>query len=408
MRGLDDRVFGGRFLIGAFVVILAVGFRVCPAQQFVWQPYLTNTTPRGTTVNWKASRATGGKVEYDLVRYYRKNDSLRWEKTVGNDLNTHHLRISNLLDNTTYAYRVVLTGGVESEVEFFSTFPVKEEEFSFLVYGDTRTFPDRHRVVAEAIAGDPSDLRFVLHTGDLVESPVGTRWNNFFGAIQTYASSIPLFPVLGNHEQNDDSYFEAFDLPPGGGYRNKRWYSFDCAGLHVVALDSNGNFGRANFIQQREWLEKDLTENDKPLTVVFFHHPIFSSVYSKGRDIGLADSWHPLFVEYRVDLVFSGHVHSYERIVKDGITYVVTGGGGAPTGRLESRISGSKKAVGDTLHYLRISISSDEIVGKMIEVARVVREDGTEGRAGANSYIQRTGIVKDSFRLKIKEKLPAS
>ena len=38
----------------------------------------------------------------------------------------------------------------------------------------------------------------------------------------------------------------------------------------------------------------------------------------------------PLLEEHDVDLVLNGHDHNYERLMVNGIPYVVTGGGGAP------------------------------------------------------------------------------
>jgi hypothetical protein len=47
-------------------------------------------------------------------------------------------------------------------------------------------------------------------------------------------------------------------------------------------------------------------------------------------DAALRRRYAPLFRRHDVTLVLSGHNHLYERIVRDGVTYVTTGGGGAP------------------------------------------------------------------------------
>ena len=65
-------------------------------------------------------------------------------------------------------------------------------------------------------------------------------------------------------------------------------------------------------------------------TVVFFHIPPYSSGREHGSDLGVRAVMEPLFRQYGIDLVFNGHDHDYERSVANGITYIVTGGGGAP------------------------------------------------------------------------------
>ena len=38
----------------------------------------------------------------------------------------------------------------------------------------------------------------------------------------------------------------------------------------------------------------------------------------------------PLFERYKVHAVFCGHGHNYQHHLKNGVHYIVTGGGGAP------------------------------------------------------------------------------
>ena len=82
--------------------------------------------------------------------------------------------------------------------------------------------------------------------------------------------------------------------------------------------------------EQYRWLEGELQKfAGKTWKFVFFHEPLYSSGVH-GPDLALRDALHPLFVRYGVDLVFTGHDHDYERSAADGVTYIVTGGFGAP------------------------------------------------------------------------------
>src|SRR5262249_3575199 len=70
--------------------------------------------------------------------------------------------------------------------------------------------------------------------------------------------------------------------------------------------------------------------------VVYFHH----APYSSGpHGSTLAMRWP--FKAWGADLVLSGHDHIYERVVVDGLTYLVDGLGGAPFYTLGTPIEGS-------------------------------------------------------------------
>jgi hypothetical protein len=82
-----------------------------------------------------------------------------------------------------------------------------------------------------------------------------------------------------------------------------------------------------------DWLMDDLAGNYE-FIVVSFHNPMYSvradrpDRWAQGES--LRDTFHDLFIQYGVDIVFNGHDHQYYRTVRDDIQYIVTGGGGAP------------------------------------------------------------------------------
>lgn len=367
----------------------------------IWGPYLTLKNRSTIVINWKSDRPTAGTVKYDTSDFYLREDRLRRTKE-GNKKERlfHHVELSKLKPATKYVYRISDRPG-SGGVNRFETPEKQPERFSFLVYGDSQTCAIRHRLVASEMALDPFDPSFVLHAGDLVVSPISSHWADFFWAIEPLSSSTPLLPTLGNHEKNDESYYKAFALPEGDGNYGKQWYSFSYGRTKFIVLDSNSNLmGLSNFIAERNWLEKQLKENDRPVTVVMFHHPIYSSVYSTGADTGLASSWGALFEKYGVDLVFSGHVHSYERIEKNGITYIVTGGGGGPTGSLSSSLDTSQTVVDNALHYVRVVVNESELELQMVEVARL--DGGSDrGRTGCYLGLRRTGVIRDEAVIRI-------
>jgi acid phosphatase type 7 len=121
-------------------------------------------------------------------------------------------------------------------------------------------------------------------------------------------------PVPGNHEyrtQGAAGYFGYFGRR--AGQRTKGYYSFDLAGWHLVALNSNcGAVGGCEAgSAQESWLRADLAANPERCTLAFWHHPRFSSGYH-GSDSRYRAFWAALY-EADADVVLVGHDHDYER-----------------------------------------------------------------------------------------------
>lgn len=137
--------------------------------------------------------------------------------------------------------------------------------------------------------------------------------------------------MSGNHDYETDDgapFLRAFVLPEHdvSGYERERWYSFDWGQIHFVALNSE-----LGIQEQIEWLDADLEANERPWTVVYTHKGPFSSG-DHGGNRTFRDRIVPFLEHHRVDVVFSGHDHHYERShVLNGVTYIVTGGGGRGT-----------------------------------------------------------------------------
>jgi predicted phosphodiesterase len=192
-----------------------------------------------------------------------------------------------------------------------------------IVYGDSRTNHEIHKkIVGHMQTFKP---QAVFSTGDQVnDGRIPDEWAVFNGIIAPIRKTSEFYPVLGNHERNAELYFKNFQLPG-----NERWYSVRRGPMIFFMLDSNWLIGPGS--NQHAWLEKELQNvpRDVKFVAAVFHHPAVSSgPYPDEKN--LQRRLLPLLEKYRVDIVFVGHEHVYERSFKDGITHVTTGGGGAP------------------------------------------------------------------------------
>jgi predicted phosphodiesterase len=281
-------------------------------------PYLQSVTTDNVIVVWNTDQLATSHVNYGPTTAY----SFSVNSTL--PLTHHALTLTGLAPDTVYHYQIASNGQPLSGDNAFRTADSPtQSDFSFVAFGDTRTGHSAHQSVVDRIVALGPD--FVLHTGDFVND--GTRaseWTTFFAIEQNLLRQAPLFGVLGNHEKNSTHYFDAFHLPG-----NEQWYSFDYGNAHFVALRLDGYADYTPGSTQYAWLENDLANTNTLWKIVFLHPPLHSSGRHGGnRDVRSALG--PLFADYGVDLVFSGHDHDYERSIVGNVVYIVTGGGGAP------------------------------------------------------------------------------
>lgn len=236
-----------------------------------------------------------------------------------------------------------------------------KDRFTFIAYGDNRSGwgdPGIHQSLINHM--ELEKAAFVLNTGDLVfRGEKQSDWDLLFKQIHRIFTSIPFQPSMGNHDYSkDNNYGHYFGLGPD----SDKYYYFSYGKAEFIALDTAQNFGPGS--PQYQFLEKRLQQikGHSPI-VVFFHHPAYS--WSKhSSDPRVLGYLVPLFEKYGVDLVLTGHDHNYQRIGPiNGVTYIVTGGGGGPLYRVrENPLLKSYKVV---YHYIVFEVDGQKIVGTM-------------------------------------------
>ncbi|MBN2582026.1 MAG: metallophosphoesterase [Planctomycetes bacterium] len=275
----------------------------------------------------------------------------------------HTLKLSRLIPGATYRYFVTCDG--QTVEGLFRTAPPRcaKTPVRFVAYGDTRTYPERHRRVIDAMARQlPID--FVLHTGDLVENgDVWTNWpRDYFGPARAMLALSTWWTVRGNHEGQGPLYRDLLALPD-----NELYYSFDFGNVHCAMLDSYVNAdrlpeGRADPEMVR-WLEHDLASTKADWIVVAYHEPTFN-IGGHGSTWGQSDVL-PILEKYGVDIVVTGHSHLYERFKPIGprggkpIIHIVSGGGGAPT--YPTRPSPILAQAHSTIHFCLFEVCGNHL-----------------------------------------------
>ena len=192
----------------------------------------------------------------------------------------------------------------------------------FALMGDSGSGDDAQLAVAQAMLTYFDTARrfpFVLMLGD-----------NLYDDDYTNEFSIPYKPLLdrgvkfyaalGNHDRDLEIHFKPFNM----GDRDR--YAFDQGNARFAVLNSN----HPGDPEQIKWLDGVFTNAGTKWRIAYFHHPLYSSGQheAESRDV-IRPALEAALVRNRVDVVFSGHEHLYERIKpQNGVRYFVSGGGG--------------------------------------------------------------------------------
>jgi hypothetical protein len=257
----------------------------------------------------------------------------------------------------------------------------------FAAFGDSGDGGADQEAVRRQLRTVPMDL--IVHVGDIAYPKGALREleSRVFAMYPELFRSLAIFPVAGNHEYRTAGaapFREVFALPENGGPAGReRWYSFDWGDVHFVALDTE-RIGR----EQAAWLERDLSRNALPWVVVYAHRPPFSSG-AHGGDASFVRWFVPILERHAVPLVLVGHEHHYERFrPRNGVTYVITGGGGR--GVRPVRPSASTAFAAAVLQFVLVEIEGDTLALHAIDATGrefdqvVIRKRAASSRPGSS------------------------
>lgn len=260
-----------------------------------------------------------------------------------------------------------------------------DSPFRFIAYGDARFHdpkdieaanPPVRQALVQAIA--EVHPAFICFGGDIVYNGYDTNdWKIWDSETAVWrANGIPVYPALGNHDLHGDekialaNYFQRFpDL------KNSRYYSVRIANTLLLTLDSSLPETSG---PQGEWFLGELAHVPADVDFVFvvLHHPPYTSS-SDAKKLGGGHSARSpeqemaKVLEIRQQtlhariVVFSGHVHNYERHEHGGVTYFVTGGAGAHAYPIERAPDDPFQSKEINYHYLLAEVDHDKLIVTM-------------------------------------------
>ncbi len=308
----------------------------------VKEPWLRQVDCRSATIMWETDSAADSRVDYGTTQ---PGESFVLDPAL---VTRHRVVLTALKPGTTYAY-AASSGRAVSRSDSFTTAPAGAPGFRFAIYGDSRSDPAVHAQVARNILDSAPAL--VFHTGDLVGR--GTDYSlwqtEFFEPARELLMSVPVVPVPGNHEYSGTEpswFYYFFDRPLG-----RSWWSLTYQTVRFIGLDTSVDYTPGS--PQHTWLLQEFAApqyGSATWHIVIFHHPAFSAT-AHGDDPGVRKHLVPLFEQNKVDVVFQGHSHTYERYQHHGICYIVTAGGGAPLYPLLPDVTPPVRQVGRSVHH---------------------------------------------------------
>jgi HEAT repeat protein len=311
-------------------------------------PYLQAATQTSMVVMWETNLAADAKVLYGETSALGREAASRvrqrpFDHAQGRpelvEGRLHSVNVTGLAPGSRYYYKVVC-GAVQSEIYAFKTAPPPDaQRITFVAYGDNRGGIQKHRLIAGQIRRLDPD--FIIHTGDMVfNGRLNEHWaTQFFDPLKDVISRSPIFPIMGNHEALSDLYYDYFCPLNGHGARSKAYYSFDYGPAHFAAVNVYEDYRPGS--AQHKWLRDDLARaKGAQWRFVYLHFSPFTSG-ERCFDIETVETrayLQRVFEEAKVDIVFGGHDHIYERTLPirgnqrddtKGVTYIVAAGGGA-------------------------------------------------------------------------------
>lgn len=300
------------------------GYKPLTQVKFLRQ-VVTKDSRTSRVIMWQCdSELPDIKVEYELIggdgAYFCAADF----KIVEQDDATVYIyscTLENLKPESLYRFRIIAN---DAAVSWQNLRTAGYGNFQMLIFSDSQcvNYEVWQNVADTAVKNFP-DADIVTVIGDLVDNgQAAYQWRAWHLAAAQVLSERIFAPVMGNHECYGldwfnclpEGYIHQFNLPSNGiknfgGY----FYSFDYGAAHFFIL--NTQFWELEMFKpqlrylQNAWLRRDAANTNRRWKIVFMHKDIYD--YATGNFNDIAENFMPLFDELGIDIVFTGHLHTY-------------------------------------------------------------------------------------------------
>ena len=383
-------------------------------------PYLQMGTSSGLIVRWRSDVASNSRVR---IGTSPTNLTLTFDDAASTT--EHIVQVTGLNPQAKYYYSIgsttqTLSGGDSNT--YFHTAPTTgtQQPTRIWVIGDAGTGTSGQAAVYNAYrnftGANPTHLWLQLGDNAYSSGTDAEYQSKMFNMYPDMLRQSVTWPTLGNHDgASADSatetgpYYDIFSLPRNGeaggvASGTEAYYSFDYGNIHFVVLDSQDS-SRAVGSPMLSWLESDLQASSADWNIAFWHHP----PYSKGSHnsdtetalVQMRQNVVPILENYGIDLVLTGHSHSYERskfidghygssstfsdashVVQSGSgridgtgAYTKSGVGAPHAGAVYAVAGSSGQTSGGTLNHPAMYVSLNEL-GSMVRSDLARRNDG--------------------------------
>ncbi len=395
-------------------------------------PYLQSASSDSITVRWRTDVATDSSI-----RYGASATSLTSLASNATPTTEHIVKLTGLSPNTKYFYNVGSSSAVQAgdATYYFKTSPTAGTSLPTRIWviGDAGTGTSGQAAVYNAYRNYTASTYtdFWLMLGDnAYTSGTDTEYQTkMFNVYPEIMRQSPLWTTIGNHDgvsadsaMQTGPYYDMVTLPKNGeaggvASGTEAYYSFNYGNIHVVVLDSLQT-SRSTTGAMMNWLKNDLANVTATWLIAIWHHP----PYTKGSHdsdtetnlIEMRQNFLPVLENYGVDLVLTGHSHSYERSKfidghyglsstynssfeinggsgrADG-TGVYTKSGSQPhSGAVYSVVGASGQISGGTLNHPAMFLSLNEMGSMVIDVS---------GQTMDIKYLNNNGTMRDYFTI---------
>ncbi|CAH8352950.1 unnamed protein product [Eruca vesicaria subsp. sativa] len=347
-------------------------FRVPPGCNAPQQVHITQGDLEGKAVivSWVTQKGSGSNTvlywkehSCKMLKAHGKSKTYKFYNYTSGHI--HHCTIKNLevhhylnlfncfvsdflvllFQYDTKYYYMVGVGKTERKFWFFT--PPKagpDIPYTFGLIGDLGQSFDSN-ITLTHYENNPLIGQTVLFVGDFSYADTypnhdNNRWDTWGRFIERSTAYQPWIWTVGNHEL--DFAPQIGETKPFKPFKNRYrtphqssgstepfWYSIKRGPAYIIVLASYSAYGK--YTPQYQWLEQEfpkVNRTETPWLMVLMHSPWYNSYdyhYMEGETMRVM--YEPWFVKYKVDVVFAGHVHGYERSERiSNIAYNVVNG----------------------------------------------------------------------------------